>query len=93
MAVTRASFIVMFPEFSNSNVEMVEAHLASAALEIDSEVWGDKADVGTMYLAAHRLSLSPYGNNAEMVSKGGVTTYQVHYQALQRQVSSGYRVA
>ena len=93
MAVTRASFIVMFPEFTNSNTALVEAHLASAALEVDTEVWGDKADTGIMYLAAHRLALSPYGNSAEMVSKGGVTSYQVHYEKLQRQVSSGYRVA
>lgn len=93
--VTLASFTEQFPEFGNTasaNEAYVRAVLDAADLEIDREVWGAKADQGQMYLAAHKLSLSPFGNNAELV-KDGVTTYGKHFDALRRQVVSGFRVA
>lgn len=95
MGVARDAFIVQFPEFTNSSVALVEAMLAAALLEIDEDVWVEKATQGQYYLAAHKLSLSPYGNNAEMKAGpgGSLTTYEVHYRALVRQVSSGFRVA
>lgn len=89
----RTAFIVQFPEFTNTATALVDAMLAAAALEIDLEVWGAKSDQGQMYLAAHKLALSPFGNNAEMFSKNGTTTYQAHYEMLVRQVASGFRVA
>lgn len=93
MAVTRATFIIQFPEFANADEDLVEAMLAAAELEIDRDVWEAKGDQGQMYLAAHKLALSPHGNGAELVSNGGATTYEIHYEKLQRQVSSGFRVA
>lgn len=93
---TLADFLAQFPEFVNTNTAqpaLVTAMLAAADLEIDRDVWGDKADQGQMYLAAHKLSLSPFGNNAELKASGPITTYQVHYDALVRQVSHGFRVA
>lgn len=95
MGAARDAFIIQFPEFTNSTVSLVEACLAAAALEIDTEVWGDKATQGQYYLTAHKMALSPLGNNAQMFVKLGETTtvYWVHYQKLVRQVSSGYRVA
>lgn len=92
MAVTREQFLVQFPEFSKSNAALVEAMLAAAELEIDRDVWDAKADQGVMYLAAHKLALSPMGNSAELVPAGGVTSYRIHYDALVLQVGSGFRV-
>lgn len=93
MGAARDAFIVQFPEFTNSSVALVEAMLSAALLEIDADIWGDKATQGQWYLAAHKMALSPYGNNAEMKDNRGLTTYWVHYTALVRQVASGYRVA
>jgi hypothetical protein len=93
MGTARDAFVVQFPEFTNTGVALVEAMLAAAALEIDLEVWAEKATQGQYYLAAHKLALSPYGNNAEMVTKSGTTTYEAHYAKLVRQVASGFRVA
>lgn len=92
-------FVVQFPEFADTNPAQVNVFLAAADLEIDRSVWGAKADQGQMYLAAHKLALSPFGNNAEMVLKKpnegmhGETVYGSHYDALVAQVSSGFRVA
>jgi hypothetical protein len=93
---TLADFLDQFPEFVNTNTAqpgLVPAMLAAADLEIDRDVWAEKADQGQMYLAAHKLALSPFGNNAELKASGAMTTYQVHYDSLVRQVSHGFRVA
>lgn len=96
--MNRATFIVQFPEFADTNTAQVEAILAAAALEIDADVWGDKADQGQAYLAAHKLALSPFGNNGQLVATGSgagyeATVYGAHYLTLMRQVTSGFRVA
>lgn len=100
MSATYETFISQFPEFSDANEAQVEAILAAADIEIDRDVWGEaKGDQGQMYLAAHKLALSPFGNAAELVQKRpkdtphGETHYGVHYDALVRQVASGFRVA
>ena len=93
MGAARDAFVIQFPEFTKTGVPLVETMLAAALLEIDADVWGAKATQGQYYLAAHKLALSPFGNNAEMVAKDGSTTYQVHYDSLVRQVASGFRVA
>lgn len=97
----RARFLIQFPEFgaAKTSAALIDAMLGAADLEIDREVWGAKADQGQMYLAAHKLALSPYGNAAQLVltkpkdTPHGETTFGVHYDALVMQVASGFRVA
>lgn len=93
MSVSVGVFVVQFPEFAGVDAGLLQAHLDAAALEIDAGVWRAKADQGTYYLAAHKLALSPLGNNAELVAKDGTTTYEKHYEKLKKQVASGFRVA
>lgn len=93
MGAARDAFIVQFPEFTNSDVPLVEAMLAAAELEIDASMWGVKATQGKYYLAAHKLALSPFGNSAELVKTNVTTSYKVHYDSLVRQIASGFRVA
>lgn len=94
----RAAFIVQFPEFTNTATGLVTAMLAAAALEVDADVWGAKADQGQMYLAAHKLALSATGNAARMVltkpadTPHGTTPYGIHFDSLVLQVASGFRV-
>jgi hypothetical protein len=91
---TVSQFLAQFPEFENTNTKrpaLVPAFLAAAELEIDRTVWLAKGDQGQMYLAAHKLSTSPFGNNAR--TSGESSTYLIEYQRLVMQVSSGFRVA
>jgi len=92
LPLTYEQFIAKFPEFQNTDRTLVLAHLADALLEIDSSIWGPKLAVAQGYLAAHTLTLSPFGQNVRMAAKDGTTTYNTHYKRLQRQVSSGGRV-
>jgi hypothetical protein len=96
-----------FPEANGVSDILVSAMLAAAALELDPSVWGmlgqpgglmTKADQGQMYLAMHKLAMSPFGQNAKMMVDGKKlgyrkTSYGSEFLLLQMQVTSGFRVA
>jgi hypothetical protein len=95
--LTLEAFLTRFPEFKSADTALVMANLNDAALMIDSGVWGVQAAVGHGFLTAHRLALSPFGQQARLVlsdKKGGApkTTYKAHYDELCRIVGSGFRV-
>ncbi len=100
-------FRAQVPEMNSVSDGLVGMMLGAAALEIDNSVWGaygvaggqmTKADQGQLYLAAHKLACSPWGQNAKMVSdKGGRNGYQrtqygQEFALLMRGVTSGFRV-
>jgi hypothetical protein len=87
-----SDFQARFPEFQDTPTTMVSAALNDAALQIDSLVWGNLAGVGHGYLTAHRLAMSPFGQQARLVQKDGSTTYQKHFRDLVGIVGSGFRV-
>lgn len=104
-------FRAQFPEFNGVSDILVNTMLNAAFLELDTSVWGaygtspsatpggqmSKVDQGQMYLAAHKLAVSPWGQNAKMVvgRKSGYfrTTYGEEFALLQRGVTGGFRVA
>lgn len=108
---TLSQFRAEFPEFNTVSDVLVTAKLAAAALEMDNCVWGafgqpggpnTKADQGQMYLAAHKMAVSPFGQNSKTVatpaSFGNRTGYQrstygAEFWLLMRSVTSGFRVA
>ena len=94
MAVTPASFKAARPEFRQLTDTQVQAALDEAALLVDTEVWGDRTDMGVSYRAAHLLALSPHGKAARLITRGneGDTLYNREFRRLQRVVGSGYRV-
>lgn len=96
MAVDATDLVTRFPEFTpavSANPAMVDAAIAEAARRIDVDVWGTKSDDGTLYLAAHLLAISPFGQNARLQSKAGESTYGNEHARMVREVSAGYRVA
>lgn len=101
-----AMFRAQFPEFQNVSDLLVTTMMAAAFLELSNLVWGQfgvvggpmtKADQGQLYLAAHKLAVSPFGQAAKMVmnNKTGYhrTTYGQEFLLLQRGVTSGFRVS
>ncbi len=99
MAVGFSSFVKAFPEFAETSKTLVEAKLAEARRRIDPEVWRTKTDDGVSYLAAHLIAMSPQGQHARLVPKNAkvtredaLTTYEREYQAMKREVTSGFRV-
>jgi hypothetical protein len=73
---TLALFRAQFPEFRTVQDPLIAAMMGAAALELSPCSWGaygvdpgpqTKADQAQMYLAAHKLAVSPYGQAAKMV--------------------------
>jgi hypothetical protein len=88
-----SDFQARYPEFKATSTTLISATLNDAALMIDACVWGALAGQGHGYLTAHRLALSPFGQQARMVAKDGKTTsYWLHYIELVKIVGSGFRV-
>lgn len=83
MTVSVESFLDGNPEFAKTPVGLVNAKLQEALIEVDPVTWGKFTDTGVSYLTAHKLALSPFGQNARMIAKDGrTTTYLGHYMRL-----------
>ena len=96
-----------FPEANGVSDVLVATMLGAASLELDPCVWGPlgqpgglmtKADQGQLYLAMHKLAVSPFGQNAKVKIDGkkvgyARTTYGEEFLLLQRAVTGGFRVA
>jgi hypothetical protein len=71
MAADVAGFRARFAEFSDETAfpdSRIQIALDDAALQINRGLWGNKADLGTYYLAAHELTLN---DPAFSVATGG----------------------
>jgi hypothetical protein len=85
-------FLTRAPEFKTGDTGMIAAALNDAALRIDASVWGPSAGEGHYYLTAHKLAISPFGQNARLVAKDGTTTYGKEFDRLSKLMGSGFRV-
>lgn len=86
------TFLQGYPEFAKADRTLVNAKLVEVGAQLDASVWGTHYDAGHGLLTAHRLAISPFGQNARMVARDGTTTYEREFKKLQRTVSYGYRV-
>jgi len=93
MAVDRRSFLARFPEFEPASKSMIEEAIDEATRNVDVDVWRDKTDDGVRWKAAHLLAITPFGQQARLMSKDGSTTYGTHFAQLMRSVTPGFRVA
>ncbi len=85
----QTAFLAAYPEFGESSPALVAAKLAEAELQVDAAVCGAQTDIMHGLTTAHLLALSPFGQNARMVSKEGTTTYGERLVVMQRRVSGG----
>lgn len=80
MAVTRASFLIAFPEFAQAGNALIDAQLAFAEASVSDAI--TPRDQVVMLLTANNLALTPYGRDARMVGSDGVTTYNARLAEL-----------
>lgn len=72
---------------------MVDEAIAEATRNVDEAVFDAKTDDAIKWKAAHLLAISPFGQQARLVSKDGSTTYEKRFLALARSMTPGFRVA
>lgn len=82
--MTRADFIVLFPEFTPTDATTVAAHLVAADAFV-ADTWADdEVDLVTALTAADAIAKSPIGRQAGLSDpKTGVSTYGVRLRELQ----------
>lgn len=82
MAVSTASFLVVYPEFGKAPEGMIAAQLALVEREV-SDSFGDQREQAVMLRLADTLALSAWGRNARMVTPNGPSsTYGERFQAM-----------
>ena len=92
--LSRAQFVASFPEFSETDIDVVDAKLAEASRRIDPTVWQQWENDGHGQLAAHLLANSPLGNTAKLNPKdtdAPKTVYEGEYRRLMKMVGAGIR--
>ncbi len=77
MAVTYASFVVLFPAFTTGVAEeqdRITAYIALASNSVSSSVWVDWTDEGISFLTAHMLTLANQAGSGTGGSGAGALT-------------------
>ena len=69
MAITKDDVVTRFAEFASISDAQWTVVLADAALRVSRPAWGAKADLATIYMAAHLLGSA----HPELVPNGRVT--------------------
>ena len=90
MAATLAQFRNTFSSFRSTEDAEIEANLVLARLEVNTTVWGPRADAGVLFMTAHLLSLAPAGQNAKLKPENAAkTVYLSHFNRMKRAVTLG----
>lgn len=92
--LTLEQFLLVCPEFGDTDLQLVNATLIEAAAEIDPCTAGSMTNNLHKYLTAHKLAMSPMGQNARMLTpEGGTTTYLKHFNDIVRKLPLGINVS
>ncbi|MBA3833609.1 MAG: DUF4054 domain-containing protein [Chthoniobacterales bacterium] len=95
---TAVSFAARYPEFSNTDSDLVGAVLAEAALSVDPLIYGFKADAAVSALAAHLLWTGEAGTSLRMAADGDTSPdaqrsrYWGEFTRLRRECTVGFMV-
>lgn len=93
MAWTVDSFKAAMPVFENAETYVVQNCLDEAVGEVNTSVFGDKADVAVKWLTARLLALQGYGGeSARLKHDQSKTIYDARYKEIRGQVAYGLRV-
>ena len=84
------TFKARFPEFNRLPDVTIQDAIQRGQAQTNANVFGPLQDEASSYLAAHFLALSPYGQQARLVSKDGSTTYFMHWIRIAQFKSAGY---
>jgi hypothetical protein len=85
-------FTTRFPEFVNTDPNPIEMALSEARCEINPKYFGDTFVIAVHYLAAHKLAISPMGENCRLEASAEKTIYQLEYERLCKSAFLGAQV-
>lgn len=88
MTVTVDQIKAEFPEFVNTDSDLIGFCIDDAMRLVDQSAFGVRYDDAVKYLACHLVALRPHGEQARLVESseatGASTTYERQYQLIKR---------
>ena len=84
--MTPNEFIERFPEF-RTGLSLVREVLADATQRVDPTIFGSRTDMAIGLLAAHLLSISPYGRSQRLEGDETEDQYLREFDAIRREVA------
>ena len=92
MKAALLNFKKRFPEFEHTDDKLISMAINEAEIEMNRNYWGEFFDVASLYLAAHKLAISPMGEPSRLEGVSEKTVYQLEYERLCRSAFLGARV-
>lgn len=89
MALSRAAFLVTFPEFENTATALIDAKLAEALAQMHAPTWGALLDSGQANLTAALLQNTQKGLNSRLQSDRAQSTYRAEYERIRALLRNG----
>ena len=77
---TYAEFIVSYKTFSQLPEALVQAKLDEAEEMLNPEHWNELFSQAVSTMAAHLLSIHPFGTQVQLEPNNGETVYLKHYK-------------
>lgn len=93
MKVNLEIFLQRFPEFLNTDEELLNLVISESKNELNPNSWGAMYETGVFFLAADKLAKSPMGEPVRLDASSNKTTYALEFERLCRSISMGARVA
>jgi hypothetical protein len=86
--VNLATFLIRYPEFGDGRAatDLIEQALDQASRAVSGDVWGSQLGDGRGLYAAHKLAVSPWGQQARL-SDGFTSTYGKQFEKLQASIA------
>jgi hypothetical protein len=87
-------FLKRFPEFDEKGIDtrLIEMAIAEAERGMNKKWWGELFEQGSYFLAAHKLAISPMGENCRLDGTEEKTIYQLEYERLCKNAFIGAHV-
>lgn len=86
-------FLQRFPEFLDTDKNLISLAINEAKNELSLKAWGAMYETGLFFLAADKLAKSPMGEPVRLDASSNKTTYALEFERLCRCISMGARVA
>lgn len=90
--ITVQTILDNHPEFFGCPEIMIQTAIDDAIVRVDPNMYLKTVDQAVRLLACHHLALSPYGQQARLVSADGTTTYKLQFNELRGEAAIGFRV-
>lgn len=93
--ISLSTFVAQFPEFTTASTlkpAMIQGALDAATATCDAARWGALYQRAVFTLAAHKLALSPFGENQRLSSDKTSSPYMIEYESMRATLPTHFAI-